>query len=122
LVNDTNCPPSNNLAKDGVKHLSAKQEWRYFVTSLSTADLSFARLLLLVRLHWAIENRHHWTQDMVLEEDDRQPCLRSRCALEVTAWLRVLAYKSLLIIYWAMRGARSPGKSASEREKWTGNF
>jgi len=24
--------------------------------------------------------------DLVLEEDDRQPCLHSRIALEVTAW------------------------------------
>lgn len=73
-------------------------EWRYFVTSLSTVDLSFHHLLSLVRLHWAIENRHHWTLDLVLEEDDRQPCLHSRTALEVTAWLRVLAYN--LISSW----------------------
>ena len=73
-------------------------EWRYFVTSLSTGDLGFHHLLRLVRLHWAIENRHHWTLDRVLEEDDRQPCLHSRTALELTAWLRVLAYN--LISSW----------------------
>jgi|GEM_PF-5578362 len=43
-------------------------------------------------------HRHHWTLDLVLEEDDRQPCLHSRTALEVTAWLRVLAYN--LISSW----------------------
>jgi predicted transposase YbfD/YdcC len=76
-------------------------QWRYFVTSLSTVELSFAHLLRLVRLHWAIENRHHWTLDRVLEEDDRQPCLHSRSSLEVTAWLRVLAYN--LVSAWRAR-------------------
>jgi predicted transposase YbfD/YdcC len=70
-------------------------EWRYFVTSLSTVDWSFQHLLHLVRLHWGIENRHNWTLDMVLEEDERQPCLHSRDSLEVVAWLRVLAYNLL---------------------------
>jgi predicted transposase YbfD/YdcC len=85
------CVRQTHLKDDGTQSI----EWRYFVTSLSTVDLSFAHLLRLVRLHWAIENRHHWTLDMVLEEDDRQPCLQSRSSLEVTAWLRVLAYNLL---------------------------
>ncbi len=34
----------------------------------------------------------------MLEEDDRQLCLHSRTALEVTAWLRVPAYN--LISSW----------------------
>ena len=89
-------------------------EWRYFVTSLSTGDLSFHHLLSLVRLHWVIENRHHWTLDLVLEEDDRQPCLHSRTALEVTAWLRVLAYN--LISSWraalpSRTGCQWPGRA-----------
>jgi predicted transposase YbfD/YdcC len=62
------------------------------VTSLSTVELSFKHLLKLVRLHWAIENQHHWTLDVVLQEDARQPCKASSCSLEVTAWLRTLAY------------------------------
>ena len=88
------CVRQTHLKDDG----SQSVEWRYFVTSLSTVDLSFHHLLSLVRLHWVIENRHHWTLDLVLEEDDRQPCLHSRTALEVTAWLRVLAYN--LISSW----------------------
>jgi predicted transposase YbfD/YdcC len=91
------CVRQTHLKKDGTQSL----EWRYFVTSLSTVDLSFAHLLRLVRLHWAIENRHHWTLDTVLEEDDRQPCLHSRSSLEVTAWLRVLAYN--LVSAWRAR-------------------
>ena len=38
-----------HLRDDGTKSV----EWRYFVTSLSTVDLSFKHLLKLVRLHWA---------------------------------------------------------------------
>jgi predicted transposase YbfD/YdcC len=91
------CVRQTHLKKDGTQSL----EWRYFVTSLSTGELSFAHLLRLVRQHWAIENRHHWTLDMVLEEDDRQPCLHSRSSLEVTAWLRVLAYN--LLSAWRAR-------------------
>lgn len=85
------CVRQTRLEDDG----TSSTEWRYFVTSLCTVDMGFHHLLRLVRLHWAIENRHHWTLDMVLAEDDRQPCLHSRTALEVTAWLRVLAYNLL---------------------------
>ncbi len=91
------CVRQTHLKDDGSQSLL----WRYFVTSLSTVELSFAHLLRLVRLHWAIENRHHWTLDMVLEEDERQPCLHSRSSLEVTAWLRVLAYN--LVSAWRAR-------------------
>jgi len=91
------CVRQTHLKDDGSQSL----EWRYFVTSLSTVELSFAHLLRLVRLHWAIENRHHWTLDVVLEEDDRQPCLHSRSSLEVVAWLRVLAYN--LLSAWRAR-------------------
>lgn len=83
--------------KDGTQSV----EWRYFVTSLSTVELAFRHLLRLVRLHWAIENQHHWTLDVVLKEDARQPCMASACSLEVTAWLRTLAY-NLLAVWRAM--------------------
>jgi len=85
------CVRQTHLGDDGTQ----STEWRYFVTSLSTVDLSFAHLLKLVRLHWAIENQHHWTLDMVLQEDARQPCRANASALAVTAWLRTLAYNLL---------------------------
>jgi predicted transposase YbfD/YdcC len=86
-----------HLKNDGTQSV----EWRYFVTSLSTVELSFKHLLRLVRLHWAIENQHHWTLDVVLQEDARQPCMASASSLEVTAWLRTLAY-NLLAVWRAM--------------------
>lgn len=70
-------------------------EWRYFVTSLLSTRLWYQHVLALVRLHWRIENAHNWTLDMVLGEDDGAPCETSREALEVSAWLRALAYNSV---------------------------
>lgn len=78
-------------AEDG----SVKEECRYFVTSLDTTCFNFQQLLQLVRLHWAIENRHNWTLDVILGEDEHQPCRPSRTALEAVAWLRALAYNIL---------------------------
>jgi predicted transposase YbfD/YdcC len=69
-----------------------EEEYRYFVTSLDTTVFNFQQLLRLVRVHWGIENRHHWTLDVVLGEDERQPCRPTRTALEVVAWLRALAF------------------------------
>jgi hypothetical protein len=74
---------------------SFKEEYRYFVTSLDTTLFNFQQLLRLVRVHWGIENRHNWTLDVVLGEDERQPCRPTRTALEVVAWLRVLAFNLL---------------------------
>ncbi|MFL5347446.1 MAG: ISAs1 family transposase [Hyalangium sp.] len=74
---------------------SFKEEYRYFVTSLDTTVFNFQQLLRLVRVHWGIENRHHWTLDVVLGEDARQPCRPTRTALEVVAWLRALAFNLL---------------------------
>jgi hypothetical protein len=91
------CVRQTHLKKDGTQSI----EWRYFVTSLCTGELSFAHLLRLMRLHWVIENRHHWILDLVLEEDGRQPCLHSRSSLKVTAWLRVLVYN--LLSAWRLR-------------------
>ena len=88
------CVVQTYLAEDGTP---VGGEVRYFVTSLSTATLNFHQLLRLVRLHWAIENRYHWTLDAILEEDDRQPCSATRGALETVAWMRSLAYNVLAI-------------------------
>jgi predicted transposase YbfD/YdcC len=97
-----------HLKSDGTQ----SSEWRYFVTSLRTVELSFKHLLKLVRLHWAIENQHHWTLDVVLQEDVRQPCRASASSLEVTAWLRTLAY-NLLAVWRALLPLRN-----RQRVRW----
>ena len=44
----------------------------YGISSLSPKLASAARLLELVRDHWAIENRLHWRRDVTLDEDHCQ--------------------------------------------------
>jgi hypothetical protein len=44
-------------------------EVAYFVTSLSKAEASPARILALARAHWRIENSLHWRRDVSMNED-----------------------------------------------------
>ncbi len=44
----------------------------YGITSLPPQRAPAARLLQLVRRHWAIENRLHWRRDVTLREDHSQ--------------------------------------------------
>lgn len=71
------------------------EDVRYFLSSVPPTVLSPTQQLALVRLHWGIENGHNWTMDVALTEDDVQPCQKSRDAIEVIAWLRVLGYNLL---------------------------
>ena len=32
----------------------------------------------MIRMHWSVENGCHWTMDVMLGEDDAQPCQASR--------------------------------------------
>ncbi len=86
-------------------------EVRYFISSMPAGTLDSSEKLGLVRLHWGIENGLHWTLDMVLDEDDSQPVQTSRAAVEVVAWLRVLAYN--LLSTWRARGPRKEGRPLS---------
>ena len=58
----------------------------YGVTSLSPQRATPARLLELVRGHWAIENRSHWVRDVTFDEDRSQ--VRSGNIPQVMAALR----------------------------------
>jgi hypothetical protein len=77
------------------------EELRYFISGIPPTLLSPTQQLALVRLHWGIENNHHWTMDVALTEDDVQPCQQSSEAIEVVAWLRVLGYN--LLAAWRAR-------------------
>lgn len=84
-----------------------QSEVRFFITSLPPRELSPTEKLTVIRLHWGIENNRHWTLDVAFEEDDRQPCQLSRRSVEVTCWMRALAYN----LVGALR-ARAPRKDA----------
>ena len=62
-----------------------KVEVRYAITSLGP-EADAARLLRLIRGHWAIENQLHWVRDMTFCEDASQ--VRKESAPEVMAALR----------------------------------
>jgi len=70
-------------------------ELRYFVTSLPEGMLTRDEELALVRLMWAIENGCNWTMDMVLGEDDSQPCQANKTSIETVSWLRIIGYNAL---------------------------
>jgi hypothetical protein len=76
-------------------------EVRYFLSSVPLGLLTPTQQLQLVRLHWGIENNHNWTMDVMLLEDDHQPCQASKAAIEVICWLRLIAYNLLAI--WRAR-------------------
>jgi hypothetical protein len=77
------------------------QEVRYYLSSIPLRLLTPTQQLQLVRLHWGIENNHNWTMDVMLLEDDRQPCQASKAAIEVICWLRIIAYN--LLAAWRAR-------------------
>jgi predicted transposase YbfD/YdcC len=76
-------------------------EVRYFLSSIPPKLLTPHEQLSLVRLHWGIENGHNWTRDVMLKEDDRQPCQASREAIDVVCWLRIIGYN--LLAAWRSR-------------------
>ena len=68
---------------------------RYFVTSIPTGILTRDQELALVRMHWAVENNCHWTLDVMLGEDDAQPCQASKASIETVSWLRIIGYNAV---------------------------
>ena len=66
-------------------------EIAYIVTSLDAAEATPARLLALVRAHWAIENRLHHVRDVSMDEDR----CRSRAGGRALACLRNLALATI---------------------------
>lgn len=70
-------------------------EQRYFVTSIPAGTLTRDQELALVRMHWRIENGCHWTLDVMMGEDDDQPCQASRESIETVSWLRIIGYNAV---------------------------
>jgi DDE_Tnp_1-associated len=67
-------------------------ENRYYIASLPACRLTAAQWLLLVRLHWGVENNCHHTLDTAFEEDDRPWIESDPRGMLVVALLRRLAY------------------------------
>jgi hypothetical protein len=70
-----------------------RTEVAYGVTSLDAARADPARLAMLVRGQWEIENRAHWVRDVTFGEDASQ--VRAGHGPQVMATLRNLAISLL---------------------------
>lgn len=82
-------------------------EQRHFVTAIPTGTLTRDQELALVRMHWAIE-ACNWTMDMMLREDDAQPCQASRASIETVSWLRIIGYNA--VSAWRQQAPRKDSK------------
>jgi len=72
-------------------------EDRYFVASLPMSRLSAAQWLLLVRLHWGVENNCHHTLDTAFQEDKRPWIQSDPRGVVVVALLRRAAYNMMTL-------------------------
>lgn len=70
---------------------------RYFVASLPASRLTAAQWLLVLRLHWGVENNCHHTLDTAFEEDDRPWIKSDPRGVVVVALLRRVAYTLLTL-------------------------
>jgi hypothetical protein len=70
---------------------------RYFISSMPASRLTPMQWLLLVRLHWGVENNCHHTLDTAFEEDDRPWIESSPRGMLAVAILRRLAYNLLTL-------------------------
>ena len=95
-----------------------RTETVYGLTSLTPAQADPARLLALVRGHWAIENRLHWVRDVTFDEDRSQ--VRTGAGPQAMATLRNVAISLLrragaLFIAPALREAAWRGPALALR-------
>ena len=91
---------------------TSSTEDRYYLTSLPLERLTPAQSLRALRAHWGIENDHHWTVDMFLDEDEA-PWIRKEKGAEVLAMLRCIAYNLLRLLR-----TRSLRSKANRRRPW----
>jgi predicted transposase YbfD/YdcC len=62
----------SEVCRPGVRGTGGSEascEDRYYLCSLPSAEASPEALLALARAHWSVENRCHWTLDVVFGED-----------------------------------------------------
>jgi len=74
-----------------------EHEDRYFISSLKGAELSDAQWLLMVRMHWSVENHCHFTWDTAFAEDERPWIEMDPQGALVVALLRRIAYNMLAL-------------------------
>ena len=74
-----------------------EREDRYFISSLPPTRLTKRQWLVLVRMHWAVENAAHFTLDTAFAEDEHPWIDASPRAALVVALLRRIALNLLAL-------------------------
>jgi hypothetical protein len=74
-----------------------EHEERYFISSLKAEVLSDKKWLLMVRMHWGVENQCHNTWDTAFQEDDRPWIEMDPQGALVVALLRRLVYNMMAL-------------------------
>lgn len=87
-------------------------ERRYYLTSLDGGIERFARA---VRGHWGIENRRHWSLDVVFHEDDSR--IRKGHASENMTVIRKIALNLL-----APESSKGSKKTKRLKAAWDNDF
>jgi len=72
---------------------------RYYVTSMSSEELSAQDAVSISRAHWRCENETHWSLDTMLGEDQRRLCWsRHPNGILATSVLRMIALAIMAIV------------------------
>ena len=77
------------IAEDNTSNIT--KETRYFISSVAYTEPE--RIGQAARLHWGIENKLHWTLDVIFKEDDCR--IRDEIAALNFAWFRKMALSFL---------------------------
>jgi len=91
----------------------AKQEYKYYITSLSKNAQELAEY---IRGHWCIENQLHWVLDVTFGEDDSR--IRKDNAPENLAVIRHIALNLLKLD----RSSSSSIKGKRNKAAWDDNY
>jgi len=84
---------------------------RYYVTSMSSEQLSEMASLTISRGHWRCENETHWSLDVMLGEDRRRLCWsRHPNGVLVVSVLRMIALAIMAIVRQLSRLSHSQEK------------
>lgn len=72
------------VVNSGVRDGEAYIEDHYYITS--EKDRTIQSIAQGIRKHWGIENKLHWTKDVILNED--RSMIRSKQAAKIMSWFK----------------------------------
>lgn len=105
------------VAKEIRKGKTGQIEWENhdYLTNRHRGRLKSDQILAVVRAHWAVENRCHWTMDVIWDEDSKVWCGQG-VGIQVLGLLRLMAYNVVSLLrcrYW-----RTQEHTRTEKRRW----